>query len=226
MHLGIIMDGNRRWAQERVLPSWKGHEAGAEVLRNLPQWAKELGIKEFTLFVFSMQNFERNPNEVKFLMKLASKFFKQLLKNKEYMSQVRINFIGQLQRFDKNIQALQQELIRKTQKNTHLKVNFAMGYGGREEIVDGIKKVMDEFKKGKIVKKDITVESFSQYLYLQSEPDLIIRTSGEKRTSNFLIWQSWYSEWFFLDKYWPEVVKEDLKKVLQEFKGRERRFGK
>ncbi len=224
MHVGIILDGNRRFARKHGLPLYKGHEKGAENVKNLLGWAKELDISELTLYSFSMQNFKRAKEEVGYLFKLAERFFMKILNavkkgTDKILQFVRFNFIGRIHLFPKRIQALIKKLIDKTKGNTGVKVNFAFGYGGREEIVDAVRKIV---KKG--IKK-IDENAISENLYLNSEPEVIIRTGGEQRTSNFLLWQSIYSEWFFPRKLWPEFTKSDLKKIMAEYVSRERRFG-
>jgi undecaprenyl diphosphate synthase len=223
-HVAVILDGNRRYARKHGLPLYKGHEKGAENVKNLIGWAKELGVEELTLYSFSMQNFKRAKEEVSYLFKLAERFFRRILDaikkgTDKLLQYVRFNFVGRLYLFPKQIQTLARALIEKTKNHTGVKVNFALGYGGREEIVDAVKKIV---KKG--VKK-IDEKTISENLYLQSEPDLVIRTGGEQRTSNFLPWQATYSEWFFVKKTWPEFTKNDLKRIISEFNVRERRFG-
>ena len=221
-HLGIILDGNRRYAKKLLREPWKGHDSGAEKVERLFDWCKELGVTELTLYVFSMQNFQRSEKEVSYLMDLFCKFFtSEKIKNKIQQNQIRLHFIGRIHLLPQKVQDLISRLQAETEKNIGFIANFAMAYGGREEIIDGVNKIL---KEGKL--KEVDETTFSKYLQLQSQPDLIIRTGGEKRTSNFLVWQSWYSEWFFLDKYWPEFEKEDLVRVLAEFSQRERRFGK
>jgi len=221
-HVGIILDGNRRFARKLLKEPWKGHDYGAEKVEQLLDWCQELGIKEVTLYVFSMQNFNRDKKEIKYLMDLFCKFFdSSRIKQKIQQNKVKVTFIGRTHLLPEKVQKVIQALREETKENSNFTANFALAYGGREEIVDGINRILQE---GKI--KNIDEKSFSRYLYLQQEPDLIIRTGGEKRTSNFLLWQSWYSEWFFVDKFWPEFEKEDLVKVLEEFNQRERRFGK
>jgi undecaprenyl diphosphate synthase len=223
-HIAIILDGNRRYARKHGLPLYRGHEKGADNVKQLIGWAKELGVEELTLYSFSMQNFKRAKEEVNYLFTLAERFFRRLLDSikkgtDKLLQYVQFNFIGRLRLFPKRLQALMRALVEKTKKNNGVKVNFALGYGGREEIVDTVNKLL---KKG--VKK-IDEKTFNSNLYLQSEPDLIIRTGGEQRTSNFLPWQSTYSEWFFLKKTWPEFNRNDLKKIISQFNSRERRFG-
>ena len=221
-HVAIILDGNRRFAKKMLKEPWNGHDLGAKKVEQLFDWCEELDITELTLYIFSMQNFNRDKKEVDYLMDLFCNFFqKKEIKDKIHQNKVNIKFIGRTHLLPKKVQEVIYGLQEETKDYASFKVNFAMAYGGREEIIDAANKIL---KEGKV--KELNEQSFSEYLQLQSQPDLIIRTGGERRTSNFLIWQSWYSEWFFLEKYWPEFEKEDLIKVLTEFNQRERRYGK
>lgn len=221
-HIAIILDGNRRYAKKLLREPWKGHDSGAEKVEKLLDWCKELGVSELTLYTFSMQNFKRDKKEIDYLMDLFCRFFeKKETKEKIAQNKIKITFIGRTHLLPEKVQQIIYDLQKETKDYSAFQVNFAMAYGGREEIVDGVNKIL---KEGKV--SQVNEESFSQYLQLRSQPDLIIRTGGERRTSNFLVWQSWYSEWFFLDKYWPEFEKEDLLKVLADFSQRERRFGR
>ena len=221
-HLAIILDGNRRYAKKMLKEPWKGHDSGAEKVEQLFDWCKELGISELTLYVFSMQNFKRDAKEVEYLMDLFCRFFESpRIQDKINSNNIKINFIGRIHLLPKKVQEIIQKTQEETKAHTQFTANLAMAYGGREELIDGINKILQE---GKL--KEVDERAFSKYLVLQSEPDIIIRTGGERRTSNFLIWQSWYSEWFFLDKLWPEFEREDLVKVVEEFNHRERRYGR
>ena len=225
LHVGIILDGNRRYAKKKGIKPWKGHEEGAKNVKKLiNDWVPTLGIKELTLYTFSIQNFNRTKIEIDFLMSLFVKFFSQLEKEVDQKN-IKINFIGRLHLFSKEIQKMALQISKKTENNDGLIVNFAFGYGGREEIIDGIKKFITESKNINNL-DNLNIQSFTKHLYLQSEPDLIIRTGGDFRTSNFLVWQSTYAEWFFQSKLWPEFNKEDLVNILQDFSKRERRFGR
>ena len=221
-HIAIILDGNRRYAKKLLQEPWKGHDSGAEKVERLLDWSKELQLAELTLYLFSLQNFNRDKKEVDYLMELFCKFFEsEKIKNKINQHKIRINFIGRTRLLPPKVQEIISKLQEETKDHSAFVVNFALAYGGREEIVDGVNKILKEQKL-----KEVDEQTFSKYLQLESQPDLIIRTGGERRTSNFLIWQSWYSEWFFLEKYWPEFEKEDLVRVLEEFNQRERRYGR
>ncbi len=229
-HIGVILDGNRRFAKKLMLKPWMGHEWGAKKFRQFLDWSRELGVQEVTAYCFSMQNFNRPKEEFDYLMNIFDKEFKEL-SSPEKVSElqkngVRINFIGRIGMFPETVQKGMRTLMELTKENKPFVVNFAMAYGGREEVIDAVKKLGEDIKAGKVDMEKLNEDLFGNYLYITSEPDLIIRTGGENRTSNFLIWQSHYSEWFFIDKTWPELEKEDLAKVLQEFAERERRFGK
>ncbi len=206
---------------------WKGHERGAEVVENLMDWAKELGIKELTLFSFSVDNFKRPKEEVENLLNLIQQKFEKFYNNERLNEEgVKIRFIGDRTKFPEKIQEIMHKLEEKTKNNTRYFVNFAMAYGGRTEIIDATKKIAQQVKEGKLSIGDIDEKTFAKNLYLNSDPDLIIRTGGEKRLSGFLLWQGEYAEFFFSDKLWPEFTKEDLIKIIKEFQRRERRFGK
>jgi tritrans,polycis-undecaprenyl-diphosphate synthase [geranylgeranyl-diphosphate specific] len=227
-HIGIILDGNRRWARQRGKLPWDGHRAGFDKLKELFKWLKELDIKELSLYCFSMQNFKRDKKEVNFLMNIFEKAAKDILKNKDvHENKIKIRFIGRLHLLPENVQKAAKEAMEATKNYNNFIVNFCVAYGGREEVIDGVRKAAKDVKEGNISPEEIDEESFGKYLYMQSDLDIIIRTSGEKRLSNFLMWHSAYTELFFLDKHWPGFEKQDLIDVIEEFKEmRKRRFGK
>jgi len=226
-HIGIILDGNRRFAKRLMLQPWKGHELGFEKLKKLFKWCKELDIKEITLYCFSMQNFNRPKKEFDYLMNLFEKGFNEVLTNKDiHKDKIKINIIGRHYLFPEKVQKQIKKVIELTKDYNNYKINIAIAYGGREEIIDAVKKIAEKVKNKELDIKNINEETFSENLYLNSNPDLIIRTGGDRRTSNFLPWQSIYSEWFFLEKTWPEFEKQDLINVIEEYKNRKRRFGK
>jgi len=219
-HLAIILDGNRRFAKVRGLPPWKGHEYGAEKVEKLLGWCKEFGIKELTLYTLSTENLKRTKKELNFLFRLFEKWFKKFRKDEKIKkNKVRIKFVGDLNLVPKHIRELAKEIEKDTEKYDNYKLNFCFAYGGRLELLEAFNKLKK--KKGKIKEQDI-----KKALWLSSEPDLIIRTGNRIRTSNFLPWQSVYSEWLFLKKMWPEFTKQDLKKAIKEFEKRQRNFGK
>ncbi len=225
-HVGIILDGNRRFAKRLMKEPWKGHEYGSKKVEKLLEWCKEFSIKELTLYAFSMQNFNRPKIEFDYLMKVFKDNFERLKEDpriSEYGIKIRI--IGRIHLFPKDVQDAMNTIMEKTKDNTNYIINFALAYGGQEELVDTIKKIGRKIEAKEISSEDISKELVNKNLYMSSQPDFVIRTGGDHRTSNFLIWQSWYSEWFFLEKTWPEFEKEDLLDCINKFKGRARRFG-
>jgi tritrans,polycis-undecaprenyl-diphosphate synthase [geranylgeranyl-diphosphate specific] len=226
-HIAIILDGNRRFSKRLMMKPWKGHEWGAKKVEALLDWCKELDIKELTLYAFSVENFNRPKEEFDYLMDLFRKEFDRIRGDERIdLNKIRINFIGRISMFPKDIQDSMRSLMDKTRIYSDHIINFAMGYGGRTEVVDAARKIAEQVRSGNLDLDKINEETFAKCLYMDDEPDLVIRTGGDKRTSNFLIWQANYAEWFFLEKLWPEFEKEDLIKVIEEYKIRERRFGK
>ena len=226
-HIGIILDGNRRFSKRLMIKPWKGHEWGAKKVEKLLEWAKEIGIDELTLYAFSIENFDRQKKEFEYLMDLFRKELPRLLKDERiHESKIRVNFIGRIWMFPKDIQEMMHNVMDKTKNYSNSQINFAMAYGGRTEVVDAAKKIAEKVKNGKLDIEQINEEIFKDNLYLADEPDLIIRTGGEKRTSNFLSYQGAYSEWIFLDIMWPEFEKKDLINCINEYQSRKRRFGK
>jgi len=225
-HIAIILDGNRRYSRKSGLKPWHGHKSGAKKVEDLISWCLELGINELTLYIFSMENFKRGKKETDFLMDLFVKSFNKLRDDKRiHENQIKIKFIGRTHLFSDKVQEAIKELEEDTKGYDNHILNFAMGYGGRAEIVDAVKKISEKVKEGKMDIKDIDENTVTDNLYLQSEPDLLIRPGGESRTSNFLIWQSSYTELWFTDKLWPEFEKEDLIQAINDYNKRERRFG-
>ncbi|MBI4149546.1 di-trans,poly-cis-decaprenylcistransferase [Candidatus Woesearchaeota archaeon] len=225
-HIGVILDGNRRFAKRLMLKPWKGHEWGAQKVRSLLEWCRDAGIREVTLYCFSVQNFSRPKEEFEYLMDLFRTEFDKLKEDDlPEREGIRINIIGRLWMFPKDIQERLHAIMERTRNNTKYIVNFAMAYGGREEVIDATRKIAEQIQSGKLSIAEINEETFSKNLYWPDEPDLIIRTGGERRTSNFLIWQGNYAEWFFVEKCWPDFEKADFEQVLQEYQQRERRFG-
>lgn len=219
-HLGIILDGNRRWAKEKGLPSLEGHRRGLEVAQSAIKWAKNKGVKTLTLFIFSTENWKRTENEVSYLMMLAKKAITDNL-NELHREGVRVRIIGQKERLPKFLQEAIADAEGLTKDNEKMTLNFALSYGGRAEIVDAMKKIVEK----KIPPDEITEDIISQNLWT-SDVDLIIRTGKEQRISNFLIWQAAYSELYFFGKYWPEFTEKDLDDAIADYSRRERRQGK
>ena len=230
-HVAIILDGNRRFAKRLMMKPWMGHEWGRKKVEKLLDWCIALGIKELTLYAFSVDNFSRPRGEFKYIMRIFREAFREL-KNDEKLQEkadkpgIRVRFLGRLGMFDEDIQQMMREIMKKTANNTGLVVNFCMAYGGRQEIADAARKMAHDIEKGKISPNDVNDETFKRYLYMPEDPDLVIRTGGEKRLSGFLLYQSSYSELFFLEKMWPEFEKEDLIQVIEGYKQRHRRFGR
>ena len=226
-HVAIIMDGNSRWAQKKDLSKEKGHKAGVKKARLAVEFFLENGIKELTLFAFSTENWGRQKKEVKALMKLFLEAIKEqtpdLIKNK-----VKLNFIGEISRFDKVL--IKQ--IKKSQENTSkydskMNLNIAISYGGRWDLEQALKKIIDDILKETIKIKNLNEDLISNYLSTSQikDPDMIIRSGGEKRISNFFLWQAAYSEIYFSDKLWPDFNEKDFKEALNEFSSRKRKFG-
>lgn len=221
-HLGIIMDGNRRWAKRRGLPSLEGHRRGYDTLKKAGDWCIERGIEILTVFAFSTENWQRSKKEVKYLMRLLELGLSRDL-DELHRKNIRIAVIGRLAGLPERLQMRIHHAVEKTKHNTSGTLQLAINYGGRQEIVDALRKV---FRTAKSASK-ITEESVSQAMYTaaQPDPDMIIRTSGEERLSGFLAWQGVYSELYFTDRLWPDFKEQDLDTALAEYKRRQRRFG-
>ena len=219
-HLGIILDGNRRWAKERGLSSFEGHKRGLEVVKNVIKWCKEKGIKILTLFVFSTENWKRTKTEVNFLMKLAKFAINDNLKEL-HKAGVKIRVIGQREKLPIFLKKAILKAEELTKNNEGMVLNFALSYGGRAEIIEAIKNIIEK----KIAVEKINEDVVKENLWT-SDVDLIIRTGKEQRLSNFLLWQAAYSELYFSPKYWPDFTKEDLDKALTDYSNRQRRLGK
>jgi tritrans,polycis-undecaprenyl-diphosphate synthase [geranylgeranyl-diphosphate specific] len=226
-HLGIIMDGNRRFSKRLMMKPWKGHEWGVEKLKKILEWCREYDVKELTLYTFSIQNFDRPKQEFDYLMKIFNENFEALKDDKRISENgIRVNVIGRLWMFPKDLQEKMQYIMDKTKGNSKYVINFAMAYGGQEEVVDAAKRIAELIKSGKLDVADINKEVFAQNLYIKDEPDLIIRTGGERRLSNFMSFQSAYTEFIFLDKLFPDFEKDDFIGCMNEYSNRQRRFGK
>ena len=205
-----------------MLPLPTGHELGRRKVEELVEYAQELGIKELTFYALSVENIKNRPKkELTYLFKIFQQAFLDLDTNKIMDNNIQIRFVGDLELLPLALRTQCTEIMNKTKHNNKFFVNFAIAYDGRQEIVNAVKNIIDKKIKSEMIDERIIAEN----LYLTSEPDIIIRTGGEKRTSNFLPWQSAYSEWFFLDKMWPEFEKNDLIACINEFKNRKRNFG-
>jgi undecaprenyl diphosphate synthase len=226
VHVAIVMDGNGRWARARGLPRAAGHRQGAEALRRTIQGAGELGIRYLTVFGFSSENWNRPAIEVQDLMGLMRHYLRSEIADL-HAKGARIRVIGERRRFEADIVALIENAEALTRGNTSLNLTLAISYGGRDEIVAAARALAVEAAAGRLDPATIDAASFSRRLFTAEipDPDVFIRTSGEKRLSNFLLWQSAYAELVFVDKYWPDFGKSDLEDAVREFQSRERRYG-
>lgn len=222
-HVAIIADGNRRWAKERNLPIFEGHLKGYKKIRLVSEWFNNLGVKTVSFYTFSTENWARSQDEVNYLMKLAKKGIEEdfeEMKIKGY----RIVFSGRIDELPGDLPELCSKVVMESKGNTKGTINLCFNYGGRAEIIDAMKKMI----KNNIEPDQIHEGIIRKYLYNGNlpDPDIIVRTSGEQRLSNFLMWQSAYSELFFLQKYWPDFEKSDAEKIVEEYKNRQIRMGK
>ena len=225
-HIAIILDGNRRYAASRGKLPWQGHHDGRKNVEKLLGWAKERNIKELTLYAFSLQNFQRPDDEVRELFLLLKSACDQFLsKDFEDKHKIRIQFIGRTHLFPDDIQEKMLQVENATAHHQEYLLNFCVAYGGREEIVDAVKVLAKKIVDGSLHPDEITEEVLGSELWLKSEPDMIIRTSGEQRLSNFLLWQGNYAELFFVDKHWPEFTEKDFQMCIDQYDSRQRRFG-
>ncbi|NOX73989.1 MAG: isoprenyl transferase [Alphaproteobacteria bacterium] len=225
-HVAVIMDGNGRWATRRGLPRLVGHRKGASRVREIVDLCPDIGVKYLTLYAFSTENWKRAEAEVAGLMSL---FRRYILKeaNKLHENRVRVRFIGDRTRLDGKLIDLMASLEEKTAGNEHLNLTIALNYGGRDELTRAIRTLTEDAAEGRVAPEDISEDSIGYYLdtrYLP-DPDLVIRTSGEQRISNFLLWQSAYAEYAFVDTLWPDFSAAEFERIVSGFSGRERRFG-
>ncbi len=222
-HVAMIMDGNGRWALQRGLPRLAGHKAGTENLRRVIRATVEFGVKYLTIYAFSTENWGRPPEEVKGLMYILEDVIDREL-GELHKEGVQLRHIGRLERLAPTLQEKVLDAVDMTKNNDRLILNIAFNYGGRDEIVQAIQRMM----KDSVKPENVSDELVSQYLYTVGvpDPDLIIRTSGELRVSNFLIWQAAYSEWYITPTYWPDFDKEEYRRALETYANRDRRYGK
>lgn len=225
-HIGIIMDGNGRWAKKRGLPRSAGHRMGAKVLEQITRDAGHLGVRYLTVYAFSTENWKRPKEEVDALMKLLSEYlddYKRLIGDDD----IRIKIIGSYDGLSEDIIAKIKNIEEQTKHNSAITLNIALNYGGRDELVKAVKKIAASVKEGTMSADDICEETISQNIYTNymPDPDFIIRPSGEYRLSNFLLWQSAYSEFWFSDILWPDFTRDDLIKAIIDFQKRNRRYG-
>lgn len=226
-HIAIIMDGNRRWAKKHKLPSTSGHSAGVKALKSAVKSCGELGIQYLTVYAFSTENWGRKKEEVDFLMFLLGETIKKELKNL-HKNNVKIKIIGNLKTLNKDLQKILHDAMDTTSENTGLNLQIAINYGSREEICNAVSLIAADVKAGKINPEDVSDELISSYLYTSSipDPDLLVRTGGEQRLSNYLLWQSAYTEIYVTGIHWPDFGKSELEKAILEYARRNRRFGK
>lgn len=226
-HLAIIMDGNRRWAKEKSMMTTMGHKRGADVLVDIAKYCNEIGLKYLTVYAFSTENWKRTEEEVGYLMGLLGVYLDKFL-NELDMKNIKISFIGNIDVIDSSLSNRIRNLEEKTSNNTGLNLIIAFNYGGRDEIVRACRNIAEEVKDDKLNLEDIDENVFSNHLYTKGkkDPDLVVRTSGEMRTSNFLPWQITYSEFLPLNKYWPDFTRDDVDFCIEEFSKRKIRKGK
>ena len=224
-HIAIIMDGNRRWAKQHNLTTPQGHKEGAENLKRIAKFANKIGIKYMTVYAFSTENWKRSKEEVSAIMKLLKLYIFDFFKSDH--NNIKVKVIGRTEDLTKDIYEEVKKVEEKTRDNTGMTLNIAFNYGGRDEIVTATKRIAQKVANGEVKIEDINEKLVSDNLYTvgQPDPDLLIRTSGEERISNFLPWQISYSEFVFTDKYWPEYDENEFLKSIQIYQKRTRRFG-
>ena len=226
-HIAIIMDGNRRWAKEKNLPSAFGHKKGVDALKTTLRACNDFGIKYLTVYAFSTENWNRKQEEVDFLMDLFAKTLKNEL-SEMHKENVVINFIGDLDKLNPKLQEILHNAVEVTKNNTGVRFQIAFNYGSRLEILQAVQNIAKQVQNGAIKPENITEQMISANLYTKNipDPDLLIRTSGEKRISNYLLWQIAYSEIYVTDQYWPDFDRTSLARAVEEYHNRNRRFGK
>ena len=225
-HIAIIMDGNRRWAKEKGLDPKLGHKAGAETLEKIASYANEIGLKYLTVYAFSTENWKRTKEEVGALMVLLRNYLDKFL-NKESLRNIKIRVLGNIENLDEGLKNSINKIVEKSKNNTGLTLNIAFNYGGRDEIVRVVKNISTQVKNNELDLQSIDEKLVSDNLYTSGEPDpdLLIRPGGELRISNFLLWQLAYTEFLFVDKYWPDFSEDDLLEAISIFETRNRKFG-
>lgn len=225
-HLGIIMDGNGRWAKKRGLPRTAGHTAGAANFKKITRYCASIGVEYLTVYAFSTENWKRPSDEIQALMKIFKQYLEEALR--DFLGEnIRVNFIGDLTVFPQTLQELFARTEQVSADKTGMVLNIAMNYGGRAELTHAVRLLARQVQQGVLLPEQITEELISRHLYTagQPDPDLILRPSGEYRISNFLLWQSAYTEYIIMDKLWPDFTTQDLDDALREFSNRSRRFG-
>lgn len=226
-HVGVIMDGNGRWAQERGKPRIEGHREGMESVRSVVKACSQVGVRYLTLYAFSMENWKRPPAEVRFLMGLLETYLRRELAELHH-NHVRICTIGKMNALPKGVQKMLVQAMEQTRENDGLTLTLALSYGGRWDIMRAVQLIAMDVRRGKLSPEDLSEAEFSKHLqtHFMPDPDLIIRTSGELRLSNFLLWEAAYAEMYVTDTLWPDFRRQDLLKALVSYACRERRFGK
>jgi len=226
-HVAIIMDGNGRWAKKRLLNRVKGHEQGADTVRMVVRASRELGISVLTLYAFSTENWQRPEAEVKALMMLLKRFLKSE-KQEMLDNNIRLNAIGEVERLPGSVSTLLQETMQATENNSGMVLNLALSYGARPEIIRMVRQLSAKVAAGNLQAEEIDEETVSTHLYTRNipDPDLLIRTSGEMRISNFMLWQIAYAEIYITDTLWPDFNRAEYIKILKDYQERDRRFGK
>ena len=226
-HIGIIMDGNGRWAEKRRLPRSAGHKAGASNFKTITRYAAKIGIEYLTVYAFSTENWNRPDAEIRALLILFKQYLEDALR--DFLDEnIKVCFIGDTSKFPKELRKLIKDVEQTSENRTGMALNIAMNYGGRAEIVHAVNGIMSDMRGGKLnSSRGITEEMIAEHLYTaaQPDPDLIIRPSGEERLSNFMIWQSAYAEFVFFDILWPDFSGADLDRAIEIYSGRKRRFG-
>ncbi len=228
-HVAIIMDGNRRWARKLEKPPWYGHLFGSNKLEEIMEWCRELGIRTLTVYAFSTENFKRSPEEVNALMNLFKQKFNELVDDERiHKYRVRVNVLGRKELLPDGVKKAAEDAERATRKYSNYTLNIALAYGGRSEITDAVKDIVRDALDGRIKPEDVDEDLVKRYLYYPGmpDPDIVIRTGGEIRISNFLLYQIAYSELFFVDVYFPEFRKIDFLRIIREYQRRQRRFGR
>lgn len=226
-HIAIIMDGNRRWAKSHNLDTKLGHKKGAEVLETISRYCNKIGLEYLTVYVFSTENWKRTKEEVGAIMLILQMYLDRFLKTAD-LDNIKLRILGDIDGVPEELRKKMIQMEERTKDNTGLNLNIAFNYGGRAEIVRATQRIAQDVLDGKMEIKDINEDTISNNLYTcgQSDPDLVIRTSGELRMSNFLPWQITYSEFLFLDKYWPDFTSKDIDNAINEYNNRHRRIGK
>lgn len=225
-HIAIIMDGNRRWAKAKGKPAGFGHKEGAKVLEKIVRYANKIGIEHITVYAFSTENWKRAKEEVSTLMALFQSYLDDYSKRAD-SENIKVKIIGNRKGLSAKMISSIEKCMERTKNNTGIVFNIALNYGGREELLNVTHQIAEDVKKGILQPEKITEKDIEKYLYTkgQPDPDLLIRTSGEKRLSNFLPWQLSYSEFLFIDKNWPDFTEEDLNYAIEEYQKRTRKFG-